>query len=265
MRALQTPSKVNRHCLNAFPDRRDFNYCKETGDAAPEVVFLGDSRTQAVYDAMVSLSYSTHPMLLLARSGCPAVLSLQVPEPGSDEESCNRAWWDFVKAVRSLQPRLVVLVGGGSDLVAEPPSGTRFEDELSQLIRVLQQTSKVVYVRETPEFETGPDCFLRPVKVPWGACTPVLPRAVIEERLKAYNHAVDEIQARFPALVVVSTIQALCGSKYCAQELSSGELLYRDRLHLTTAGARRLDKGSGLYALIDSEIRVSLGDQPDAR
>jgi len=34
---------------------------------------------------------------------------------------------------------------------------------------VLQRTTSVIYVRETPWFETGPPppCFLRPLKVPW--------------------------------------------------------------------------------------------------
>jgi hypothetical protein len=81
-------------------------------------------------------------------------------------------------------------------------------------------------------------------------------RATIEQRLAAYNRAVDEIETQFPTLTVVDSIPALCGSKYCAQKLRSGEILYRDPLHLTAAGARHLDKGSGLSALLKRNIHV---------
>jgi peptidoglycan/LPS O-acetylase OafA/YrhL/lysophospholipase L1-like esterase len=261
VRALTTASRINHFCLNVFPGKEDFNYCKGTSDESPEVVFLGDSRTQAVYDAMVSLSHASFPMMLLARGGCPPVLNARSQESARQGHgtSCDATWHHFVDAVHRLRPRLVVVVGGGSDLVqAENPQGgdVEFKQGLSDLLRtLLQAETDVVYVRETPVFDTGPDCFLRPVKVPWGACAPVLPRATVESRLAAYNRAVDEVAAQVPALVVVDSMQALCGAKYCAQKLRSGELLYRDALHLTSAGARRLNKGSGLYAIIDKEIR----------
>jgi peptidoglycan/LPS O-acetylase OafA/YrhL len=255
--ALQTASRINHYCLKNFPGRQDFNYCKSTSDAQPEVMFLGDSRTQALYDAMVSLPHGSYPMMLLARGGCPAMLDVRAAEQDPHRVSCNKTWRDFVDAVHSLQPRVVVVVGGGSDLIpAGVTGGSEFENSLGELIGALRRTSRVIYVRETPEFDTGPACFLRRIKVPWGECAPVVPRAVFEQRLTAYNHAVDEVQARNPGLVVVDSMQALCGSKYCSQKLSSGELLYRDPLHLTSAGARRLDKSSGLSAVIDQEMQV---------
>jgi hypothetical protein len=82
-------------------------------------------------------------------------------------------------------------------------------------------------------------------------------RATIEQRLAAYNRAVDEIETQFPGLLVVDSIQALCGSKYCAQKLHSGEILYRDPLHLTAAGARHLDKGSGLSTAISQQLQAA--------
>jgi hypothetical protein len=152
-----------------------------------------------------------------------------------------------VAYVRELRPQVVVLVGGGSD-------EREFKAGLSELIAALRDTTKVIYVRETPAFDTGPACFLRPVKVPWGTCAPTMTRATVERHLAAYNRDVDEIAARFPDLVVVDSIGALCGSKYCSQKLRSGEILYRDPLHLTAAGARHLDQGSGLAGVIREEV-----------
>jgi peptidoglycan/LPS O-acetylase OafA/YrhL len=268
VRALQTASKVNHYCLHTFAGRADFNYCKSTSAAPPDVIFLGDSRAQAVYDGMVSLTGRHYPMMLLARGGCPPVLNVRTRESDKHQASCDGTWSAFVRYVRTLSPGLVVIVGAGSAYAGEPTaryaglpeiSGAddpAFKRGLGELIAALQASTRVIYVRETPSFDTAPACFLRPVKVPWGACSPVMARATVEQRLAPYNRAVDEIETQFPGLLVVDSIQALCGSKYCAQRLHSGEILYRDPLHLTAAGARHLDKGSGLSALISRNIHV---------
>jgi hypothetical protein len=258
VRALQTASRVNHYCLDVFPGKEDFNYCKGTSDEPPEVIFLGDSRTQAVFEAMAALSHERYPMLLLARGGCPPMLNVrsqQAPRHGAP--SCDATWHKFVNAVHYLRPGLVVIVGGGSELV--PADGAAadeigFEAGLGELISALQAVADVIYLRETPGFDSGPDCFLRPVKVPWGTCAPVVSRAVVEDRMASYNHAVDEVAARFPGLIVVDSVQALCTSKYCTQKARTGELLYRDPLHLTFAGAQRLGKSSGLSSMIDKEV-----------
>jgi len=266
--ALETASRTNHYCLQTFGGRKDFNFCKATSAARPEIIFLGDSRAQAVYEGMVTLTDNQYPMMLLARGGCPPVLHVRTRGKGKREASCDATWSAFVRYVRELAPRVVVIVGGGSNYVDEP--GARyagqpetipaddlaFKEGLSDLIAALETSTSVIYVRETPTFDTPPTCFIRPIKVSWGACAPLMARTTIEQRLAAYNRAVDEIETQFPTLTVVDSIPALCGSKYCAQKLRSGEILYRDPLHLTAAGARHLDKGSGLSALLKRNIHV---------
>lgn len=260
--ALQTSSRINHFCQSSFPGEDDFNYCKATGAAPAEVIFLGDSRTQAVYDATVGFSQGSHPMMLLARGGCPPVLNYRNSGSASQRYrvSCDDTWHHLLDAVDSVQPRVVVVVGGGSDLVHPDSSQQRdveYEQGLSRLIGALQEKTEVIYVRQPPQFATGPDCFLRQVKVPWGRCTPVMPRVAVENQMAVYNRAVDQVAIQFPGMIVVDSMQALCGTKYCTQKLRSGELLYRDPLHLTAAGAQRLNKSSGLYAMIDEELRES--------
>ncbi|MFL6600386.1 MAG: acyltransferase family protein [Steroidobacteraceae bacterium] len=273
VRALQTASRVNHFCLQTFPGHRDFNFCKGTSAAPPEVIFLGDSRAQAVYEGVAAMTHNRYSMMLLARGGCPPVLHVRTRERAKREVSCDATWSGFVRDVRKLAPRIVVVVGGGSNYVGQ--SGVRyagqpgstaagelpfgelaFKEGLSDLIAALQASTSVIYMREAPSFDTPPTCFMRPIKVPWGACAPVMARATIEQRMAAYNEVVDEIELRFPRLMVVDSIPALCGSKYCAQRLRSGEILYRDPLHLTAAGARHLDKGSGLSGLLNRNIHV---------
>jgi hypothetical protein len=252
IRSLQAGSRVNRYCLATFAGQGDFNYCKSTSAAAPKVIFLGDSRTQAVYDGMVSLAGRRYPMMLLARGGCPPLLSGQAGGSGNHRGSCDATWSHFVSHVRALGPRVVVLMGGGSAEVDD----LSFKKGLRQLIGELQGIAKLIYVRETPIFATGPSCFLRPVKVPWGMCSPVVERATIEQHLAAHNQAVNDIETGFPGLVVVDSIPALCDSKYCSQKLGTGAILYRDPVHLTAAGAQLLAEGSGLSAVIDAEMKT---------
>jgi peptidoglycan/LPS O-acetylase OafA/YrhL len=254
VRSLKTASRTNRYCPEEPGDRSNFNYCKGTSAAPPEVVFLGDSRTQAVYDGMVSLTGRRYPMMLLARGGCPPMLSSERERPDDHRVSCDKTWSAFVSQIRELKPRVVVIVGGGSDQL--DGADEDFKDGLRDLIAALKKTASVIYVRETPSFDTGPACFLRSVKVPWGHCSPVMTRTDIEQRLASYNRVLDELETEFPGLLVVDSIPALCGTKFCAQKLRSGEILYRDPLHLTAAGARHLDRDSGLAAVIDA-VRAS--------
>jgi peptidoglycan/LPS O-acetylase OafA/YrhL len=252
IRSLQMASKVNRYCLATFAGQGDFNYCKSTSADAPKVMFLGDSRTQALYDGMVLLAGRRYPMMLLARGGCPPLLNAHAGGSENHRGSCDSTWSHFIGYVRALGPRVVVIVGGGSAEVDD----LSFKKGLRQLIGELQGTAKLIYVRETPIFATGPSCFLRPVKVPWGMCYPVVERTTIEQQLAAHNEAVNEIETGFPGLVVVDSIQALCDSKYCSQKQRTGAILYRDPLHLTAAGARQLAEGSGLSAVIDEEMKT---------
>jgi hypothetical protein len=186
---------------------------------------------------MVSLAGRRYPMMLLARGGCPPMLHVEGHESNKHQASCDETWSAFVSYVRVLGPRVVVLVGGGS---GSGENDVSIRQGLTALIASLQETTSVVYLRETPSFDTAPACFLRPVKAPWGTCSPVMARTTVERRMAAYNRAVDGIEPELPGLVVLDSIRALCGSKYCAQKLRSGEILYRDSLHLTRAGGRPL-------------------------
>jgi len=267
-RAIERGPRVNATCLDIFPGKRNFNYCKSTSLRSPEVIFMGDSRTQAVYDGAVSTLGRGYPLMLLGRGGCPPLLDVRAPGDRHRDE-CNRTWDGFVQYAQALKPRVVVLVGGGAHYlsrravrledpdtnVVDPDNDRAFEEGLRDLIAELQQTSLVIYVRELPSFDSAPSCFLRPVKVPWAKCAPVLRRHTVEARLAAYNQIVDEVQREFPDLVVVNSIPAVCGARFCSQQLRSGELLYSDELHLSPAGGRRFAQNSGLSAALIEAMR----------
>ncbi len=255
-RIAQGPSR-NPLCTNTF-DNRNFNYCKSTSSAAPDVVFLGDSQAQAVYDGTVAVLGDTYDMMLLGRGGCPPLLNVDVYSLGKESRNCHETWNAFLEHVRSVKPRVVILVGQGSHhFEASKRHGMEleskdlaFEEGLSELVAALRETSRVIYVREIPFFESAPTCFLRPIQLPGSRCSPVQARSTVEQRMASYQGILARIQAEFPELLVVDSIPVLCGPTVCSQTLDSGEILYSDAMHLSPAGGRRFVEESGLTRMI---------------
>jgi hypothetical protein len=112
----------------------------------------------------------------------------------------------------------------------------------------------VIYVREIPEFQSPPSCYLRPLRLPGTQCSAFLSRGALILHRSAYSGSLDDVKDKFPGLVLVDPIPALCNRRYCPQELQSGEILYRDEVHLTQAGGQRVAQDSGLAKLIRDTI-----------
>lgn len=271
VRALRPEPRTNSLCLGNFPEGRVFNYCKSTTAGQPVAVFLGDSRAQGIYDGVADVLGSRHGLTLLARGGCPPLLHVDLHY--LNEAGCADVWNVFVKYVEELKPRLVVVVGGGAHLFdpAVAQLGTKggrietreaaFKHGLRDLIVALQRTSRVIYVRELPRFSSAPSCFLRRVKLPGSQCSPSVPRSTFEASTATYNRIVDEVRDEIADLQVVDSISALCDAAVCSQRLRSGEIIYSDQLHLSSAGGLHFARSSGLLGLIENELAPTRGDQ----
>ncbi len=264
----EVPSKDSL-CLDSVPNRSQFNYCRRTSPQQPQVVFLGDSQAQGVYEGVSSTLGRSHSMLLLGRGGCPPVLDVRespgVYDTDANRRSCNETWRTFVSYVRQNRPPMVVLVGAGSRFFHAPGledgsesrwmeaenDAQAFEDGLGDLVRALQPYSRVVYMLEIPTFNSAPECFLRPVKFPGTRCSPRVRRSSLTARRTAYRTSVLEVQRRNPGLTVIDPIPSLCTGSACSQISRSGEVLYRDEMHLSPAGGRRLAQRSGLIKVIE--------------
>lgn len=274
VRVARPEPRTNSLCLGNFPEDRVFNYCKSTSSEPPVAVFLGDSRAQGIYDGVVDVLGNRYGLTLLARGGCPPLLSVDLHY--LDAEGCADVWNVFVKYVEDVKPRLVVIVGGGAHLldptVAQlETKGNRFESRetafkhgLRELVMALEKTSRVVYVRELPRFSSAPSCFLRRIKLPGSQCSPSVPRSTIEAATASYNRIVDEVRDEIPELRVVDSIAALCDAAVCSQRLHSGEVIYSDQLHLNSAGGLHFARASGLLGLIENELAPTQGIDPDS-
>jgi peptidoglycan/LPS O-acetylase OafA/YrhL len=252
-------------CRESIPESRDSNYCRRTTAQPPAVAFLGDSQAQGVYEGAISTLGADKPMVLLGRGGCAPVLNVQ-PSPAaydSDQhrEACNATWTAFVDYVRKTRPPVVVLTGDGARFFAEPAGGSKphtpgtqqderaFEAGLDSLVAALQPSSRVIYLLEIPTFDSPPSCLLRPIRLPGSTCSPQVPREALAASRARYTETVRKIQREHPDLTVIDSIPSLCGAKSCSQ-VSRGQILYSDKMHLSPAGGRLLAQRSGLSKVI---------------
>jgi peptidoglycan/LPS O-acetylase OafA/YrhL len=266
VRALTAEPRRNHLCPDEFRLDRLFNYCKGTQSVPPAAIFLGDSRAQSVYDGVAETLGARHSLTLLARGGCPPILGGDLHY--LNQQGCKEVWDSFVKHVEEMKPRVVVLVGGGihlldpADAKLEETSGfaTRedaFRYGLRELIVTLGRTSRVVYIRPLPYFASAPSCFLRPIRLPGNQCSPTIQRSTLEATMVSFDRILHELRDEIPQLQLVDAIAALCDAASCSQTLPSGELMYADRIHLSSAGGRHFARSSGLVDLIEKELAAT--------
>ncbi len=266
VRALNPEPRRNDLCPEEFRSHQLFNYCKSTQAAPPAVLFLGDSRAQSVYDGVAGVLGSRQPLALLARGGCPPILGVDLHY--RDQKGCMAVWQTFVQYVAKVKPRVVVVIGGGAHLL-DPSEATlektsdfatqedAFKHGVRNLITTLAKTSRVIYTRQLPSFQTSPSCFLRPIQLPGSACSPSVSRSTVEASTSSFDRILYDLQNEIPELELVDSVTGLCDATKCAQQLPSGELLYIDQYHLSTAGGRHFARTSGLVDLIESELATT--------
>jgi peptidoglycan/LPS O-acetylase OafA/YrhL len=262
--AIKQPPKQDPLCRASIPQQYQFNYCRRTNLQAPKVAFLGDSQALGVYEGTLSTLGTAHPLLLLARGGCPPVLNVH-PSPGvydtdARRRTCNSTWTAFADFIRDTRPPMVVLVGDGARFFVNPDASSNvtarvaderaFKEGLASLVGTLEGYSRVIYVLEIPTFNSAPACFLRPVRLPGNNCSPWVARNALAASRSAYEQNVREVQREYPDLVVVDPMPSLCNARSCSQVSPTGQVLYSDQMHLSPAGGRRFAQISGLASFI---------------
>lgn len=107
-------------CFAQFAATTPINYCRSTGARPPSILFVGDSKAHAIYEAAAPLLAPEHSVMLLGRGGCPPLLNVRISGNDLNERECEHVWRTFVGYAHRVKPKVVVVVGNGSFLITRP-------------------------------------------------------------------------------------------------------------------------------------------------
>jgi hypothetical protein len=170
-----------------------------------------------------------------------------------------------VDYVAKVKPPVVVVIGGGAHLF-DPAEATweksgdfatqkeAFEHGLDELVTALGRVSHVIFIRQMPYFDTEPSCFLRPIRLPGSTCAPTVQRSTVVADTRSFDDILFELRRKIPQLELVDSVAALCDQNTCTHQQPSGEILYVDQYHLSTAGGKHFARSSGLVELIEKDL-----------
>ncbi len=265
--ALRHGPRIDEHCHSRLDVKTPINYCRTTSPEAPSILFVGDSRAHAIFEAAAPLLAPTHPVMLLGRGGCPPLLNVRISGYDPNERECEQVWRTFVRYVQQTRPKVVVIVGNGSFLITNPkiqlirddataPESKEaiFEYGIRSLLSELTENSRVIYLGEIPGFSTAPSCFLRAVRLPTTDCYPERDREQVELAMAPYNRALNRVQVAFPQVQMIDSIAVLCATNVCSQQPDGQPVLYSDAVHLSQAGASLLVENTGLTNMISRDV-----------
>lgn len=269
VQALRHGARVDELCLARLQNDDRINYCRASKAQPPSIVFVGDSRAQAVYEGAVPL-LSEHSVMLLGRGGCPPLRNVRLRGYDPNEEDCTEVWETFVRYIHEAKPKVVVVVGNGSFLITNPDVQLIRNDEavpeskertyeygINSLMSELGKSSRVIHLGEIPTFASAPSCFLRALQLPTTHCSPDLDRRQVERAMAPYNRALKRVQSRRPEVQFVDTVKVLCAANTCSQRPTDKPILYSDEKHLSPAGGRLLVESTGLREIISRGIRMA--------
>jgi peptidoglycan/LPS O-acetylase OafA/YrhL len=255
-------SRKDAECVSwAREEIGPLGYCK--GGRSSDVLVVGDSHAQAIYDGLVAkLGASSTRVTLLAASGCPPALDLNVYKVGKagDKLRCPAFWRRVVSYAERDRPGLIVLVGRGPLYLDEPyvvergseTGAAAFTAATFDLVSKLAPVSRLAYVLEGPEFRRmAIDCLRRLAT----GCPHILSEEEARRPMAKYREIIAGIAAEVP-LTVIDSFPTFCRNGACSQ-FDGDRVLYADRHHLTPAGGLRVVEQSGMGDLVTT---ISAGD-----
>lgn len=254
--ALQEHRTVSSTCPNvpaSDGDAVDCTFPAQGAHAAnPEdesrtqgrIVLTGDSHALALLPAVQQIAEATGMQLdVMWDTGCPFL-------PGFTEGSGQRVVSEACRSenvyrVQELaaEPPTVLVISGRYSSYLQPGPGLSESQAslaagLSDLAHELDRTT-VAVIKDVPRFPHDvPLCLLRRTD-----CD--MPRADAESDRRPQVEAFDSLSG-LPNVLTWDPMEHLCTSQICRGQANDGTVLYRDRDHLSRAGALALAKALSL-------------------
>lgn len=250
-------------CLQRFAVR-GMLYCLQTNPGAPPTIALiGDSHANQYFFALSNLYRAGGENLVnLGGGGCVPFLDLESSEKGTTTLCADvmREVLNYVVDSPSIHTVILASRGplyttgrgfgeiehGHNRYIRDrlDPANTNypaiFAASMDRTLSRLHSAGKdVAFVLDVPELGFDPrSCVnLRPLTLTAGPRDPcAVPRAVVDERNRAYRELALAVIAKHPGTKVFDPSTSLCDRDYCWARMHS-EMLYRNDDHLSQKGA----------------------------
>ena len=237
-----------------------FQYCLiDDVDKQPEVVLLGDSTANHLYEGLNSVTRGKN-LLMIGRGACPPLVGLTVKLQDL-ELNCQTIFEPALQIIednRSIKTVVISMMGAGyvsnkkhywGGLAYLHEVGVEisrdkvkiFKDGMRNTFRrLLSHDKNIVFVISTPRLNFHPAaCVMtRPFsfvdKKPRDLCA-ISQKEYLNDA-REYLDATYDVLREFPAVKVVDLPSLLCDKDYC-HAMKDGVLLYKDDIHLGTAGS----------------------------
>jgi hypothetical protein len=244
----------NKECGDLYPSVLQFDACRLSKNAPPEVLLIGDSHAYQYYMQLADLQ-KNHSVLNLGHWSC-------LPFSGKDLEDKNnckekiRFAHEFALNTSSI--KTVIFAGHWKYLasgsfqtgnwgyrLANPPTadnaeyfvrqGSRFAGEL------IASGRQVVFVSDIPEMDFDVrSCFdMSPFKSIQVREKCGVSRKVHEVRSDDFRKLLNEIIFKNPSVKIYDPTNFLCDSEFCGAKFQEKPMYY-DSDHLTNMGAHRV-------------------------
>ncbi|KLV07447.1 acyltransferase [Photobacterium aquae] len=215
--------------------------------------------------------------------GCPPALGMDIIKHGEPEGECEDTNTQLAEALQNTKAKVVFLAGRWAMYTettrspGEKGDNVYLGDEISHseskannrrvLREGLERTVQYLIARGiTPViFEQAPDypfmpsnCWVK--KATFTAFTGTncnIDSGAMTTRQGYANQLVRDIAAKYPQVILLPVVGALCDSKEC-QSMLNGVPLYSDNNHLNDAGAREIFKTMQARDLIDPRLQQLL-------
>jgi peptidoglycan/LPS O-acetylase OafA/YrhL len=247
-------------CRTRFPERvdmspkeRDDNFCYLQNDGEPNVVLIGDSMNLSLFPGLAK--YDDFNVLVLSASEAAPFYNTRTTEFMDRIRLQNYRLTNHALDYAIANPNINVVVLSflrGSDLT-NPAYGFKmtdidypdtsnakdvFEKVATRTLRRLTDAGKkVVYILPNPILQFDVKRCVRPVR---SSVEEVSCRQAADAYLQAggatYRKWARGVLANFPQVRVVDLAADFCDERFCSA-IKDGELLYRDRVHLSIAGS----------------------------
>lgn len=219
---------------------------------APTVFVWGDSHADALAPGLVDALPRRYRVIQRTKTGCAPLLGIDIKLRGRDYSECTQFNNQVSAEVKATAQVVLVVMAARwnyyffGELDAKLPPGSAQTQRLQSALHATlgefsAQDIPVLIVGTVPEFDWDvPACLSRSIHFGSSHTACNLERRNIDRRSSFTNKILRDTADSVATTAFVDPMQLLCKDESCLASIDTNTILYSDKDHLTTEGARRV-------------------------